>query len=140
MSIDNKKRHKNINRELIHDEMAEAAEHRGMSVTQYARMCGLDSHFFSDVLQKRAAPEHLLRQLARDKRAEGEKRHWRDYLLPDPEPEQLEMDLEKKIKSADTTATQIDHDIKNALIALEKAFDACHAGGYYLRLTVEKKP
>lgn len=94
------KRYKNIDRQMLYDDLLAAAKSMHMTVTRYAISIGGDSNTQSRIMGdkhgKTTNPtEYMLRQMARDLTQAGYKRRWRDYLLPEehPEPEQIELDL-----------------------------------------------
>lgn len=123
------KRYKNIERQLIYAEMIEAAKSKDMTVTQYARMCGLPSTFRKEMLDgKRNATEHLLRQLARDIKKTGVKRHWMDYLLPEPEPQVVETD-----DSAPMDPHEIENLLRRQLCAFGRTIIMAHDMGYKIK-------
>lgn len=120
-SIKDNNRFKNIDRAALHADIKTAAKSKRISVTQYARMCGLDSSFCAKLLRGDSHPtEYLLRQVARDIRSTGVKKGWRDYLLPAAEPEQMEMDLEGNSKDIEEKQAKLaDYLIRIRLLTKE---------------------
>lgn len=131
--------YKNVNRQLIHDDFLAAAQAKGITKTQYARMCDLNSSFMAGMMAGRRHPtDHLLRQLARDRRKAGEKRCWQDYILPDPkkaEPEQMEMDLNTETVTPETVL----NDYLTGMRLVAASIIAAHEAGYRLEFSIKKQ-
>ena len=131
--------YKNVNRQLIHDDFLAAAQAKGITKTQYARMCGLNSSFMAGMMAGRRHPtDHLLRQLARDMRKAGEKRCWQDYLLPDleqAESEQMTLNLAADPVDPDVILKDYLTGMRMVAAAIIRANDA----GYRIEVSIKKQ-
>lgn len=85
-------RYKNIDRQMLHDDIMRVSGALGQTKTEYLASCQLDSSFDSGLVAGDRHPtEYLLRKISRDLRKAGIKRRWDDYIIP--EPVQMELDM-----------------------------------------------
>ena len=144
-------RHKNADRQMLHEDLLRASEILGIKKTEYLAMCGLGSDFDADLVRGERNPtEYLLRHIARTLRKGGVKRHWRDYLIQDPEPQpdhQITFTEawgypQAEQEPAQESAMQVDpHEIedllRNHLCHFGRLSILAHELGYRIRPTFE---
>ena len=85
-------RHKNIDRQMLHDDIVRVSGALGQTKTEYLASCRQNSSFDHGLVAGDRHPtEYLLRKISRDLRKTGIKRRWDDYIIP--EPVQMELDM-----------------------------------------------
>lgn len=139
------RRYKHIDRQMVYDDLQAAAKSKRMTVTRYSISIGGDSRTPSRILRGDINPtEYMLRQLAHDMRDAGVKRHWKDYLLLEPEveavpePEQVEMDLDAISQDHDLSKGRIEDEFLLGLQTITRAVVRAYAAGYDFKVTVER--
>lgn len=92
-------RYKNVDHQMVYDDILLAAQRLDVKKTVYLESCGLDSsfhaHLIADGSRRRHPTDRLLKRLARDlKKVNGRK--FDDYFIKEPkqEPEQLSLVIE----------------------------------------------
>jgi hypothetical protein len=92
------KRYKNVDRQMVHDDLVKASEILGITKSEFLTMCYLERNFDVAMLKEQRHPtEYLLRQISKIIKRSGVKRHWQDYIIEGPV--QMEMDTDA-LKSA----------------------------------------
>ena len=143
------RRYRNINRQMVHDDLLAAAKSKRMTVTRYSISIGTDSNFQTRIMgagadQRAANPtEYTLKQLAHDMREAHVKRRWRDYILPEPEveaePEQMEMDPETIKPAPDKPDWDLENELLEGLRGVASAILRAHNAGYDFEISIKKK-
>ena len=145
------KRYKNVDRQMVHDDLVKASEILGITKSEFLTMCYLERNFDIAMLKERRHPtEYLLRQLSKIIKRSGTKRHWQDYLPPEPKPEpdhQITFTEawgypQAEQEPAQESAEQVDpHKIEdglcNSLCAFARLAISAHNLGYRVRPTFE---
>ena len=145
------KRYKNVDRQMIHDDLVKASEILGITKSEFLTMCYLERNFDVAMLKEQRHPtEYLLRQISKIIKRSGVKRRWEDYLLPEPKPEPDHQITFTEAwgypqagqEPAQESAAQVDphkveDGLRNSLCAFARLAIAAHDLGYRVRPTFE---
>ena len=124
----------NVDREMVYADIIKCADLKKIRVSDIMSICKLDSA--KQIRDgKKNANKYLLLWLARTLREEGIKRDWHDYVLPEAEPEQMEMDTDAISPAPDKP---LEDEFMNAMGALIRVIARAYATGYDFKITTEK--
>ena len=120
------KRYKNVDRQMIHDDLVKASEILGITKSEFLTMCYLERNFDVAMLKEQRHPtEYLLRQICKILKRSGIKRRLQDYIITEPVQMELdtdalkvsplepqEMSLQDRLSLAIGLLQQIEHELK----------------------------